>query len=500
MAVNSLGMLALLALSAVVVHQGAENLSLSFSGSNSTNISGRSNESGIGRSPVPPFFIDDQANFSDIAVFVFRPSAVKFTTNSEENWMNNWIKNSLSNMIFVNNKESLGDVFEKIWIMANPNSNAARATSLSNAPPETAKERQARGVTHKWSINQLGSNEDTSIKRRSNLEEKSLGMANCGPRTGKWLTFERKHIIDVSTNRDALSYGEISYTETVKRRISEALEAFTFFFRADGESIEYLYKESNDECYTRSKLITYTCHRFHNEDQVVVCMANGKCAPTYQKSTGHLAPLQCERDSALGLPDYKVTIGEMLRLQADYINQLNNVKSPPTKLDWALNAWRGRKWQAKNRGELFTEPKPFGIESPREKIRADYMRGYAAFRDQIPVEIFELFWAVPKLYVKPNDEARRDPRRPSCGVVSIEDVNLSVCVDHKDVDLSLAPYNWGAYPMPPLPNYYVPNEAEIEFVDELWSDMSEEMGNVIQTLRRDILPRNEEEEEQQQQP
>ena len=426
-------------------------------------------DTGIERSPITsPHLFDvdiNKLNFSDIAIHIFKPSEVKFTTKGDNPQSETFLKHELQQMYFVSNKESMGDFIAKLIYMAKlKDQNQPKPAPVGTSLVPTSS---SEGARYTLDINPIADKSSTGIERRPKNQEKALGFTNCGIGTGRFDLFAKNHLIYVTDDNLPEEYPDLSYMAAIERRIHQAIESFTFFLTKATTFIDYYYYESMDECYTEMTLPTYTCHRFNKEDQIVGCLANGLCRPTYKKSTGHLVPVQCEGNTARTMPDMRVSVNQMLKLQSEFLRDL--VKAPPTRFDWLMAAYRARRWAAKNRGEDFNEEPPAYEQSEREMV----LRNYETSQLEMPEEVRKLFYALPKFYFQRNAPMRKNPENPNCGVLSIADVHLSVCPNYKKVDLTKPPFNWGEIRLPTTSDSEPssPGASDMYFEDEVFAEL-----------------------------
>jgi hypothetical protein len=442
-----------------------------------------STDTGFGRSPLPSpnvFNVDvTKLNFSDLAIHIFKPSEVKFTSNDKLWHENLWMLQELRQIFFINNKESLSDAIAKLIQMAKMSSESSSKASAGPIGSTLIPSGKSEGARYTLAINPILDRAQTEIERRPKPQEKALGDANCGIGKGRFDLFSKKHIVYVNDEVQPEDYPELTYLASIERRLHQAVNSFTFFIAKATTFIEYFYYERVDECYSEQTFPTYTCHRFHGEDQIIGCLANGLCHPTYKKSTGHLVPVQCEGNSARTMPDMRVSVAQMMKLQSDFLRDL--IKAPPTKFDFLMAQYRARRWAAKSRGEQFTEEPPAYQETPRETI----LRNYEKAKVDVPEEVRKLFYAIPKLYFKRGERMRKNPDEPNCGVLSVADVHLSVCPNFQEVDLTKSPFNWGEVRLPTTsesaPNS--PTESELYLEDEVFEELGQSLNDVGQFLR-----------------
>ena len=448
-------------------------------------------ESGIGSpigSPVDFDKINElyngPYNFSDIAVYVVRPSEVEFESPPEHTWVDRiWMKDTLKSVYYLRNQESLGDILTKFVEMARPEQTTTQVSGLgSTLVPSSTSNALTKNAQYLWGITPIlqGQNKNVKTDKRPFDQEKALAWSNCGPRTGKFNTFSRKHVITVPENTPPEDLGRLTYLETLRRQIGEGIQSFTFFLKTSAELYDYIFYDLWDECYSLARFPAYTCRRFDLEDQIVGCFANGLCRPTYKKATGHMTQLFCDPGSALTMPDYRVSLEEMQLVQADFISQL--IRAPPTHYDYKLNAWKARKWMAERRGEQFAENRPAYEKSEREQIWS-YYENFLQSTD-IPIEVKKLFYATPKLYFPSEREMRRDPTRPDCGVVSFHDLVLQVCPGHETPDLSVPPFNWGEVLLP-VNQHFIGPEMEFPDRDEIWAELGIDIIRIVNGVRQE---------------
>jgi hypothetical protein len=456
-------------------------------GNNFLNTTGSdSSESGVGPSPImSPIDFDKvfggSYNFSDVGILLFRPSEAEFKID-ETHWHHyEWMKGLLHNVYLIRNKESLGDAMNHLIAMAKPDPTNAE-THLTNVGSTIAPGRfLTKQPNYFLGITPVFKEDEKKIdkERRPYSIESGLAHSNCGPKTGKFERFFDKHIIVVKEEDLGEDLGPLAFKETIRRRIGEAIQSFTFFMKAANEIYEYLFFDLQDECYSLKTFPAYTCKRFDKEDHVVGCFANGYCRPTYKKTSGHLTQLMCDSGTARMFPDYVTSIETLMKIQADFINDL--VKSPPTQYDWAKASWNARRWRAKSRGESFNENPPAYEQSAREIIIEHYEKLFQQIGTAIPEEIKQLFFRMPKFYFPDAREARRDPENPSCGVLSKDDLLLQVCPAYKQrPDLSVAPYTWGSVVLPVNVPHVHGEEHDYPDNDEIWDDLG---GNVHQFVQ-----------------
>jgi hypothetical protein len=454
-------------------------------------------ESGLGESPnISPFDVDKmneifnaKYNFSDVAFYIFRPSEMEFRNPPGQSWLDKqWLKGALNNIYYIRNKETLSNVLNKLITMAQPETTTTQVSTLGTTlVPWSTSNAMTKNTKYIWSLNPVSSSNDKNVKpsRRPTNQERDLAAANCGPSTGKFKTFAFKHIIEIPDGTLPEELGRLSYLETIRRRIGEAIQSFTFFLKTAHQSFDYLFYEFFDDCYSTVSFPTYTCKRYNKEDHVIGCFSNGNCQPTYKHSTGHLTQLMCESGSALGSPDYAVPLEEMHRIQSEYISAL--VRTPPTHYDWLLSSWKARSWAATNRGEPFLEPKPAYERSERELCYEHYAKLLRQASIAIPEEIKRLFFALPKFYFPSDREMRRDPQRPNCGVVTVDDVVVQACPGHETVDFSLAPYNWGEVILP-VNNAFIGPEVEHPDLADEWAVLGQDIIRLINNLEEQRQP------------